>query len=397
MTASAEADVAADLAEATVREANDLLEVAASGTLEQRRLAVQNSAALVAQARALSDRAGTARYRLEAAVDKAERDWSLACTTVVEDLEAAGREQLAREVELFSSNVYNPVQVDEDMERGRTMTTGAQAGGNWFFNAEEAQGAELQGLKERLNEGIESTVNVVVPQLGTTVEQGLQRQQVALLNDLLQTEQRRNRQVGAAIRSSEEAEVTRGFDAQWRSLLGRFAGEDGGEAARFSLPQAQTAARHVPGGAETGLIALGDNPSYGVFFNDGQDGHIAARVENLFDQALGDVNRGIDAGGGGGAAFQSRSGYFGGDNFEFQPPNFELQPGRAAVPVLRRGLMGVDVTLPRQGRVFHFRSLKSGAPIVLSASAPGMPGVLRWLALVLGVGLVGWLAVRWWR
>jgi hypothetical protein len=59
-----------------------------------------------------------------------------------------------------------------------------------------------------------------------------------------------------------------------------------------------------------------------------------------------------------------------------------------AAPATKTGLLGVDVPLPREGKVFHFRSLSSGASITLTPSRPGTSEAGRWaLFALLLVGL----------
>ena len=60
------------------------------------------------------------------------------------------------------------------------------------------------------------------------------------------------------------------------------------------------------------------------------------------------------------------------------------------------GLMGVDVELPRAGKVYYFRSLSGGAPIRLEADKAGlsMGARIAILLLVLAAASVVGMAVR---
>ncbi len=58
--------------------------------------------------------------------------------------------------------------------------------------------------------------------------------------------------------------------------------------------------------------------------------------------------------------------------------------------------MGVDVSLPTGGRVYHFRALHAGAPLEISAVSEGLSPPLQWLIFlaVLAAAVFGLVALR---
>ncbi|MHC5010427.1 MAG: hypothetical protein ACYTG6_05665, partial [Planctomycetota bacterium] len=176
MTEAEEAEVAADLAEAAVREARDLLEVAGSGTLDQRNRAAMNGGLLLSEARRLLREPAVKNLRpeLELQVAQVEDEWQSKQQAVQADLEAAQREALGRQFDLFSSNAAQLVDLDEitngldmpglagdrpapDPQTQEDAAPGQTRAG-WRFNREDAEEGEQQevyrGLKTRFEEAL---------------------------------------------------------------------------------------------------------------------------------------------------------------------------------------------------------------------------------------------------
>ncbi|MFV1959735.1 MAG: hypothetical protein ACC662_10030, partial [Planctomycetota bacterium] len=316
MTPSAAADVAADLAGATLREARGLLEVAADGTLEQRRRATGNGLRLLREARALGERAGRKQAGLQGEIEAVARHFAARSKALDATLRARSR-AIGFQGVVPQSNAALILTV-----QGHGAQTRAEAA--WRFNdAEVAPGGkkkDVKVLKERLGKAIERRGRLEQEQQGVQRAQAAegkgapptpsweaQARNILLLNEVLDQEQRKNAQL-----------------------------EAGGRAITGS------------GGVETPSGNAG-------FFRDGADGDVRGRLENVYEQAI----------------------------------------------ATRRGLMGLDVPLPRTGKVFLFRSAKTGAPIVLRASTPGLGLGWRWVifllvtaALVLGVGGLARLRAR---
>ena len=126
MAEAGKEDVAADLAEAAVREARELIEVAKSGTLEQRQRAAQSAAVLVGEANDLNLLAGNKQGALGREVQQVTQEFDENFKSVVSDLEAASREATGAQLDFFASNAA-PILAGQPKQRGQTRMPG-QAG-----------------------------------------------------------------------------------------------------------------------------------------------------------------------------------------------------------------------------------------------------------------------------
>ncbi len=224
MTEAEAEDVAADLAEAAVREAKGLIKVAKSGTLEQRALAADNALQIVAEANELNLLSGNKRKGLDRDVQQVTRDFQDRYQSVEKDLKAQERAQVGQELEVYASNAAPLVGMGQNDARV-VPSEGAPMGGQvesssarWEFNPyreDEKAGKkqEFQQLKERLGKALEerskqtvadieveiaqaSNIAGLVRQDGTVVPQDATWKNFARLNDKLAEAQDRNRQLG---------------------------------------------------------------------------------------------------------------------------------------------------------------------------------------------------------
>ena len=400
MAEAGQEDVAADLAEAAVREAKELIEVAKSGTLEQRQRAAQSAAVLVGEANDLNLLAGNKQGALGREVQQVTQEFDENFKSVVSDLEAASREATGAQIDFFASNAA-PILAVQPSQMGQTRMPG-QAGqgiaepGNgaaqWCFNPAqvEEKGAkqEIAALKERLGKALDDRAQQqsMVQDFDVQIEQAsdISRQGGAdgdvtwrnfgVLNGILELQQQQARQLGVV------AQPQAGAGFFYRLQAGQtIANLD--DVTNGLEDQASAGYDNGGGGLTTGANL---NPcTTGIFFDDGGDGDFRTRTENVFDASLGSTltplgDVGVDYRGLGGTA----GGYQAQDT-----------AGRT-----RQGLMGVDVVLPQDGEVYLFRGLKAGAPLRVTVSAEGTSPFLRWLLFFVGlaallsvaVGVVRW-------
>ena len=364
MTPSEAKDLKADLAEAAVKEAKDLLEVVKNGTLAQRSLAAQSCEVVVKQAESWNDGAGRSRSGLNFELDQVRRELEARVATVNKDVE---REQAVRSQtrasDLYASNAAPILQTEDGaLEAGQNV--------GWRLNRRDAEkgGAkneEAEALKERYGKAFErrkqkEAQEAPADDLGQT-EAGptsggeatgndLHAQNLEGLNAALAEDQSKNDQLGTA---ELEVEITQAAN-------------------RVSRPRGRQSAFFLFGGdADLGRHA---NPQMGfptsvAGAGAGPGGGAGWAASTSFDSGLvpsedgyaGFGMRSYGLGGGGGGAVQAPRG--------------------------RGGLMGVDVALPAKGRVFYFRSLKAGSPIRIDASREGPAPALRWVLFLAIVGL----------
>ncbi len=335
LVAAQAADVSADLAEVAVKEALDLLQVAERGTLSQRVAACENGFALLEQAKRLEAAApAPLRSVLALRIQTAEKGW-LGCRIQVQnDLAEAERQLTATGLrpEEFAGNAATFLVLEEQAE-----VAPAQGRAAWRFNkAGEAPGGEAAGteyldLKKQIEGGLE-----------------LRRE----------TEQRKNVAGKAQRMKQEEAKDAYAAGASENLALGIAWLND-----KLALEQGRNrqlgAATRAPPAPEA---ALGQTAQMGL----------QTRLEDL--DADGRV--GLDAG--------------------RYAQDFKDGEGRAAAgqaPRTQAGLMGVDVPLPRLGRVYYFRGEHAPGRLAIEASAADAGGASRTgvvLLLLLGAGLIAW-------
>ncbi len=425
MTSTTPEDVAADLAEVAVREAMDLLKLAEEGTLSQRWAAAVNGISLIEHAQTkLLEVPGSPRKHagLAGQLERLGEQFGERSKRIKADVAAAQRSQstVNPTQDEFASNARNIVALD-DVTNGLGQATGsadAVAGKNkagWVVNPAQSTGKSaktksLEDLKKRIGtefrrraarEQRKNFRNFATPQgskAGPQKKQAQQEQQdgaafdakqVQWLNDQLKQEQIRNRQLGAVDKSvlnrfpalvtpKQRADELIGYAEIYNS---RFVGGDlaiklnrglqtlgdqpqlgalfitqGGQGGPWDGPSSGGG-----GGGHTGLgsnrqpAGIGSGADAGIFYNDDSDGDFRARTENVFGQELG-------------LALQN----------EGRP----VQP----MPAGKVGLMGVDVDLPKVGKVYYFRSLRAGAPIEIKASSDSISVGSRVVVLLLILG-----------
>ncbi len=380
-------DLAAELAEAAVSEARQILDVAQNGTLEQRQLATLNAGVLVKEAQDLNKLASQKRSGLNRALTQAQRQYDQTVTGLQAALQSRARGDINQGLELRGSNAEPVLTMNtEGTQSAASGETGRQARAQWVFNpAEVGQGAEKQEvkqLKQRLGKALrdraaeeqsgqaDAARSASRPQFGAgepvlgqlfqgkdasrlngiVDEKAVSTMNFERLNDALIGEQRKNRQTGVAMPRQLYGYMTQsGAAAQ--------AGDGYGRA-----------------GYTTGAAL---DPSSGIYFEDGDgDGDWRARTENVFDAGLGGL-------------------LFAGDGLvDLDDVTSGLEDGAYAQgsPDVRRGLMGVDVALPTNGKIFLFHSPREGSPIRLKAEEVGHSSAVKWGAFLLAVtGLAGLL------
>ena len=403
MTPAARADVAADLAEAAVREARDLLQVAGSGTLRQRQAAVANGLYLIERARARLSEAPDAwmRYRslaselnqvgkqLEERRAKAQKDVSLA-------RQMAASQELSNEA--FASNAKQIVQC-EPTERSQTRDKRPE--GNWRVNdARAGQGkagtdgkAHFKQLRERIESKLRSRadmesrkhvarqaqarkqaqVMLVQGELGSSTVT-LDTKQLHWLNGQVHLDQSRNLQLGAV-------------DASRINDLSSYVLELRQGKAPFCPPQAGQA--QAGGAAEADRICrLALNPdNYGIDRKVGgggtADDAFSGTTANPQGVSFGTTATPSSGSGGGAAGIDTGIFYNDGRDGDGGTAGRKENLFDARAAQGKVGLMGVDVPLPRTGKVYYFRGLKGGAPIAIEASRQGTAPGLRVMFLLL--------------
>jgi hypothetical protein len=283
------------------------------------------------------------------------------------DLERRSRERPEGQ-EDFASNAEALVDLNE-VTKGRSdaETTSYL----WRYNPVVADGAgagqSLADLKQRLGEALvlrerqESQTldyDVEIAQATTiTGKDAAAALNAVRLNDALALDQSRNYQRGAV--AQQELDKAPQQQALYMGQTVQL------EPSNFTPPE-------EPAGDPGRSTGAALNPSLGLQFDDvtdGEDGDFRARTENVFDGPAG-----VGVGGGAGGRFETTT---------------------------RSGLLGIDVALPRQGRVLYFRSLQGGAPIRLDASRRGLAAGWRWalfgLLLLSGSARVTGASVAWRR
>jgi hypothetical protein len=343
MTPASEREALADEVEASLREAQEVLKVAETGTLEQRMFACDNSTPIVAEAaRKLAD------YKAQGA--RPDRLQGLAMD--LDRLTAAQQVAQAR-CQVDAGEAWSRVQFETKLAQGanangqtlvvldeaKTVTRPSGGGGgggggseaNWRFNFGAAAGEvgkeDLAELKGRLQRGLE---------LRDEVERSKQVDVTAA------TEAR-----AKAPPSQQAAEdpATRTYDMSRNSLV-----------LNEELRRVQTDGRQL--------------------------GTSAAPADDRQSREQSRERRATDYDG----ESQSESGLAYPDA---PAPDGDRRRLPAGEVLLRAGLMGIDVPLPRDGRTFWFVGVRTGSPIALEASEPGTP---TWLRTLLAVVLWGALA-----
>ncbi|MDJ0523204.1 MAG: hypothetical protein QNJ90_14130 [Planctomycetota bacterium] len=433
MTATNAADVAADLAEVAVREARDLLKLAEKGTLSQRWAASQNGLALIAHARAKLNQAPDAwrRFRsLAGELNVLGKQLEKEAGKTRNDLETAQRQsqQAGPSVEEFASNARNLIDLDDvtnglqDQQQDEIARKNKAA---WKVNpsfakaptGKDAFGQVRERLKSKLQargaqeerKNFKNVLDQAKQQAGgkgtrtgetwsyTEIPgRAYDAKQVQWLNDALKRDQTRNRQLGAVdtrILNTFENDQTMN-DAPFEGPanngtigLRTQTATRADREAQLLVELAQRSSNYgFQPGSQTGQVfygstvnpgnvpMLGNRPSAGAYFVNGQDGDFRGRTENVFGMPL-------QAGSGGGGGGQI---LFGADADE------EVEPYG------KEGLMGVDVALPKVGKVYYFRGLRAGAPIELSPTKEGrsLGGRMVILFLILAAAGIAGVAVR---
>ena len=215
----------------------------------------------------------------------------------------------------------------------------------------------------------------------------LDAKQVKWLNDTLKQEQVRNRQLGAVDTSLLNAYSIDGGAAQSmapqiqiQEMDVQFERGQVAELQRQALqPQnfgLQTPTAGSGGGAQGYWVSGGQGVA------GGGDGHLAARAENVFLGTSLNPN-GVPFGVNAEPSSVGTSrdaGLFYADG----------QDGDArGVARGKAGTMGVDVELPRSGRVYYFRSMSGAAPIVVEADKSGRPLASRVILLMFLLAAAG--------
>ncbi len=448
MTPTNASDVAADLASVAVREARDLLKLAEKGTLAQRWAAGQNGLALIAHARQKLNQAPDAYRRFRSLAgelnvlgkqleEQSKANWKDVSQAREQSLQAGPSN------EEFASNAKNIVDLDDVTNGLEDASSGVQVQGKnragWVFN--KADGKAVSGkkgyedLRERLkvkfegraqSESRKNFKNVLEKQaqqkaknptqpkggkwagarlgvtenLDATNDFDVDVAQIAWLNGTLKMEQQRNRQLGAV--DTGLINDLSAYTTQWEGGVGQ-AGQFNGQTFQFEGPSnngtigvngrgdreadrlSRAAQRASNYGVRTDNL-FGAPSAAGVYFNDSEDGDFRGRTENVFP---GTASSGGGGGGHGAPVVRNFSAFM-------SPMDFNTLQQDPTFSSGKKGLMGVDVALPKVGKVYYFRSLRAGAVIDVSASRRGrsMPGRLAVLALILAAAIAVGVVVR---
>jgi hypothetical protein len=429
MSAAEERDVIGTRVEAALQEAREVLKVAENGTLEQRFAACNNSAPLVEEAK---------RQLADLEKRQAKPEVLLVMKAEVERLtqvqaEAQGKCQIDANTfrndaqfeanNFLADNMNGQTLVQNTVPQGGSAPPAGQNGANWAFNAEsvpldKAGKKDLLELKERLqselsrrdaeearksvdwkqeeqsratkakDSGKQQAPQQAAPDEATHVFD--QSRNAAALNDTLRKVQLENRQQGAETYTAqnmalqqEQTEITPStgsgggaggrqndvffgspsnpYGAETRRNPFFFSVQKEGpaqlrlHASNFTAPQAprlpfseDEGALQNPNSALIDVTEAGDVTAFGTI-DAGGDGDFRGRTENVFQGSLADL-----------------------------------------APDTRVGLMGVDVPLPKVGRVYWFTAAGSGSDLTLEGSPAGTPTWVRALLAVLGLGALGY-------
>jgi hypothetical protein len=404
MGSAGPSDVAADLADAAVREARDLLKLAETGTLVQRQAAARNGLYLIERARARLSSAPDAwvQHRgLASELNQVGKQLEAQSKRIVADVRTARRERQAANTtqEEYASNARQIVDLETLQDahgKGRGGTGQARYRAGWVLNrAQPQQHASQEKSKQQFDQlraRLESKLAqreaaeagkasmpvaqtkapspsgqaalLVTEKGGATTR--LDPGQVLWLNGQIRLDQERNNQLGAVDPSKintvapgqtvalQLSGATEGVSPDAATFQSDFLARRALRSSNYGLGQRATPSLQNEGAAV--------NPSAGAYFNDGEDGDFhAARRENLFDR------------------------------------NGDGVLSTAQQPTGKVGLMGVDVALPRTGKVYYFRALKGGSPIRVEASStrPSTSGRVAMLILLLAAAaLVGYAVKR---
>ena len=324
MSVATEGEALGDDVEATIREAEEVLKVAETGTLEQRLFACSNSSPLVDQARsrlvlyrrqgARADRAAT----LEAELAKLARVQTEAATRCSLDMGVARNEAQLESYAARTSNSFNGQSLVAllDVTSGTTVGSAApgrdgpsatQPGANWLFNAatvplERAKNKELVELKERLQSEL--------------VRRGVEDREKSEMPS----------QESMGVQTEGDPTSGRAFKPQERDAAARSDNTRNNVQLNDRLRMVQSAHRQLGTDAGDEVTRRVATPELGVRSSDG-----------------------FFAGRGGDAGRSTR------------PPDTHA------------GLMGVDVPLPTDGLVYWFVSARAGAAVSIEATPTGTP------------------------
>jgi hypothetical protein len=343
MTLASEREALADEVEASLREAQEVLKVAETGTLEQRMFACSNSTPIVEEAaRKL------AAYKAQGA--RADRVQSLAIDL---DRLTAAQQEASRRCQVDAGEAWSRVQFESTVVQGAnangqtlvvldetaaiTRPDGGGGGGRgraaWRFNYGAAAGEggkdDLAQLKGRLER--ELTIREAVDR-SKQVDVGAEAQA---------------RAKSPPAQQAAQDPATQAYDMSRNSLV-----------LNEELRRVQTEGRQLG----TSAAPVDD---------------LRERLEQTLERRVGDEERAGEDGTG--ATFLGAHG------------RVDVVRGRlpAGDVVLRTGLMGIDVPLPRDGRTFWFVGVRTGSPVALEASEPGTP---TWLRVLFAAGLWSALA-----
>ncbi len=356
MTAATEGETLGDDVESCLREAQEVLKVAETGTLEQRQYACGNSAPLVAQARTRLDayaRQGSRSDReasLRAELDKLTRAQQEASTRCRLDARVAQNEeqfQANNSSQGANANGQTLVVLD-DVTNGPADRAGAaptaetQAGANWAFNKEtvpvERLGKkDLVELKERLQSEL--------------ARRGAEERRKSV--DVDKESQSRADQSKTREKAPAKPQEAAPDDATIRYDENR-----NNALLNDRLRRVQTEYRQF--GADTVVIPA---PFEGPGRNAGQA-----------------PGSGSGGGGGGGGGFVDLTSADSGIYYD------DLHRGEASEAVTRAGLMGVDVPLPTDGRVYWFVGARAGSALSFDATPVETSW---WKRTLLFLGLLG--------
>jgi hypothetical protein len=430
MSPAEERDVYGERAQVILEEVRDVLEVAQTGTLDQRLFACSNGAPLLEHAKEqvalFKNKGGRAEVvaGLEQEIRKLDEVNRVAAQQCRIDLGTAQNEvRLLRNLEAGANNTGQQLVqvapqtvqgglVDLDgVTNGLEERTAAGVGGggggtaNWAFNPasvplDKAGKDDLVELKKRLQSELErrdaedrsKTVDVE----RETKERAAQakdggkskapsKKQVQaddetvrfdnnrnnlVLNDALRQVQERHGQLGGAGRQT----ITQGGQLDFAQQM-----EAGGDLSGFGI------------GPDRVILGAPLPPSSGVYFVDGDgDGDFRGRTENMFNAPLGQTVPTSRARTGLDFRFSSDEDPAKNDVFFGSPsaPSGGSSALGSSGGQTRVGLMGVDVDLPKVGRVSWFVAPKAGAPLALALSTPGTSFTLRLVTCLALVALV---------
>ncbi len=467
MSRTAQADVAADLAEVALRETRKLLEVAQKGTLEQRFFSCTNANVLLQEAERLNAMAGDGKEAITLGRDIAQlkQEWAKEQNRCAVDFISANTDvsRVNPLQEEFGGNAANLIQLDEvsnDLpEPGGSLENvfeGSKNAGAWRFNdAAPEKGKANKDILSLKNE-IESELKTRYQAEARKLEQSIRVDQESKqlqqkgdvgktkaveiraakrhaagydaanfkeLNRRLAEEQARNGQLGAgqalarqrgtapdAQREEDRlsrattalAAMTRSLDSNAQLVERLKVAQEG----RPALGQGQMLFGAEGENVKHQQLAdqlLDYTSTYNSSFAGLLEGGPTVRgnpLANLGLTAMGMPDRGIaydpvDIGGGGGEGVAG--GGDGGSREMHSAWDVTAAGGGGAGHSTtaddvkgKVGLMGVDVPLPKIGKVYYFRSVRAGAPITIEASdaSISVPGRIAVLVLILGAFVV---------